>query len=238
MKNNRQSMIWGTLLVLFGVLMLLETMNLIHIVGQVVWAIIVGGIGLPFLFVYLNDRQQWWALIPGVVLVGVGVGILVGGQLSGIIITFSVGLPFLLIYLNDRNNWWALIPAWVMTSVSLIIILDWVGLDNLIAPWVMFAIALPFLAVYATNRDQWWALIPAGITGIIGIGLLVGAVLTSGAFWGIAIIAAGLWLILRNFRSNQSVAAPASALQDEPDTPSPFAAIDEPDPAARPQEPR
>ena len=142
-------------------------------------------------------------------------GILVQGEFAGIIITGSISLPFWLIYLNDRRNWWALIPGWVMLCVSAILLLDWVGLEWLISPFVNFAIAAPFLLVYTLDRKQWWALIPGGIMFAVGLLLLIVAIAKSFAFWPVLLIAGGIWLIYRALRPQSEV--PVSSISSSVD---------------------
>lgn len=230
MNRNRISLFLGGLLILLGVAFLLESFGVIHFMGRFVWAVILGGVSLPFWLVFLSDRRQWWALIPACVLSGIGMGVLVQGQLAGIIITGSISLPFWLIYLNDRRNWWALIPGWVMLCVSAIVLLSWIGLEWFIAPFVNFAIAAPFLLVYIRDREQWWALIPGGIMLVISLLLLVAAIARSFAFWPVLLILVGIWLIFRAFRPQR--ASPMSS------TPSSAEQVAQPDPAAQPEEPR
>ena len=226
--KDRNALVWGGLLILVGTLVLLDNLGVIHFVSRLIWALVLAGIGAPFLFVYLSKRDQWWALIPGCIMVGIAGGVLVGGTLSGIIITASIGLPFYLIFLTDRDQWWALIPGWVMTAVSMIILLAWISLDWFIAPFVMFAISAPFLLVYIQNRTEWWALIPGGIMAGIGVLILVGTILSSGVIWAIMLISLGAWMIIRAFRPSSSASLP----------PSQFEAPEAPDMTDLPPEPR
>lgn len=229
MKKQNVLPIWGVLLIALGLLLLLGNLGVFHSVGRILWALVIGGIGVPFLLVYLSDRNQWWSLIPGCTMVGVGAGILFGGTLAAIVINGSIALAFALIFLTDRRNWWALIPAWVMTSVCAIIFLSWIGLDWLVAPFVMFAIALPFLVVYIIDRDQWWALIPGGIMGVIGVFILIGEIMSISTLGPALIILVGVWLLYRAFKPKKESAAPS---------PSQFSSADLPEPDDRQEEPR
>jgi hypothetical protein len=203
MERNRSAIIWGALLILVGLVLLLETLGVVQFLGRFVWAVILVAGGLPFLLVYVSNRSQWWALIPGCTLAGVGLGVLVGGPLTPVIILASISLPFWMIYLADRQHWWALIPGWVLACVATIIVLGEIGLGWFVAPFVMFAIAAPFLLVYLLDTDQWWALIPGGIMTAIGIFLMAGQVVRTGVFWAVLLILAGLLFIYRAFRRGQ-----------------------------------
>jgi hypothetical protein len=232
MKNNRSALLWGGLLIVLGVGFLLESFGLIRIMSSFIWAVALVGISLPFWIIYLSERDQWWALFPGSILAGVGLGVLFGGSWAGIIITASVGLPFWLLYLTDRGRWWALIPGWTMLCVSLIILLDWLGLDWFIGPFVMFAIAAPFLLVYVLNREQWWALIPGGIMAAIGFAVLLAEITRNISFWPIFLILFGAWLIYRAYRPQRESPVGSDADVSRFDPPEP------PEPSAEPEEPR
>lgn len=237
MKNNRATMLIGGALILLGALLLLENLNLIHVIGRMVWSVGLIAVGLPFLLVFLSNREQWWALIPGSIMMGIGLGVLFRGEMAAIVINASISLPFWLIYLNDREQWWALIPGWVMACVTAIIVLAWIGMDWFVAPFVMFAIAIPFLLVYVLHRDQWWALIPGGIMAGIGGLILLGETLSSSFFWAAALILLGVWFIVRALRSPGQPDAGAVTPPPAADA-TRFEVEDLPDPAAEPDQPR
>jgi hypothetical protein len=167
-------------------------------------------VAVPFFAVYLRDRTQWWALIPGYVMLVVAAIVFfseTGGipdSLVGTLVLVSIGLPFLIIYLRDRGQWWALIPAYTMFSVGALIPLAELNInENLVAAYVMFAVALPFWVVYLRDREKWWALIPGGIMVVIGASLLLAEQLFRYLLPG-AIILAGLWILARQFMGGGS----------------------------------
>jgi hypothetical protein len=64
--------------------------------------------------------------------------------------------------------------------------------------WVLIAL----LSALFTSEIYWWALIPAGIMGIIGLGIVTDGILLDliafiGRAWPLALIAVGLYIILR-----------------------------------------
>jgi len=177
---------------------------------EAIAAYVLTAVAVPFIIVFLRDRRQWWALIPAyVMLVVAAIVFFAEGRgfpdyLVGTFVLFSIGLPFLAVFLRDRAHGWALIPAYVMFSIGLIIPLAELNLDgNYVAAYVMFAIALPFWVVYARDRTQWWALIPGGIMVAIGGSLLLAEQLFR-YLLPAAIIAAGLWILVRQFRGKDS----------------------------------
>jgi hypothetical protein len=145
--------------------------------GELIGAFVMFAIALPFFYVYVKNRENWWALIPAYIMASIGTLVAFGDIFPDFLIApfvlISIALPFLYVYLRNRENWWALIPAYVMLVIAFPLSLEIIFPGVLVAPYVMFAIALPFLYVYLRNREYWWALIPAGVTSLIGVGLLM-----------------------------------------------------------------
>lgn len=176
--------------------------------GAWIGSLIVGSISIPFLIVFLINREFWWALIPFYVLFSIAAMIaLIDTNLlqDAWIATYvlgSIGLPFLAVYLLNREHWWALIPTYVMFSIALMVGLIGANLltDLVIPAYVMLSVALPFFVVYFINREQRWALIPGGITGVIGLGFLLSTDFFQFVFPA-ALILLGGWVLLRAVRS-------------------------------------
>jgi hypothetical protein len=82
------------------------------------------GSALPFLYVFVRNRQaNWWALIPGGVLglmaVTTVLGRLLGEGWTDFLVLLGIALAFLAAFLVNRRNWWALIPAGILTLVAI-----------------------------------------------------------------------------------------------------------------------
>ena len=131
------------------------------------------GIGLAFILTYLLHKHYWWALIPGVIMTGIGASTLVdfllpktNGNWISFIILGSIGLAFLFVYLNDRHNWWALIPFGVMVSVGVLVLTGMVG-------YLFLGMGLTFAMIpLLTGHENWWAWIPGGVLGLLGMSFL------------------------------------------------------------------
>jgi hypothetical protein len=133
------------------------------------------GLVIPFAAAYLSDRtRNWWALIPGgVMLFLVLVTLLVdstGGEWVGAMFLFMIAAGFLLVYLNNRSRTWALLVAYIVGVLGIAPLMSTGGRDAAyFGPIFLFAVALPFFLVYLRSAENWWAIIPAGSVTVIAI---------------------------------------------------------------------
>jgi len=126
------------------------------------------GLTIPFAAAYLTDRtRNWWALIPGGVMVFLALTTLLvdtaGGEWVGALFLFMIALAFLVVYLNNQTRIWALIVAYATAVLGLAPLMSIGGRDAAyFGPIFLFAVALPFFVVYFRSANHWWAIIPAG----------------------------------------------------------------------------
>ncbi len=203
-KRNWGALIPGWITAVIGVIILLAGRGADELIG----ALIMFAIGLPFFVVYFSNRKNWWALIPGWVMSVLGVIILlsnqVSGELIGALFMFAIGIPFYVVYFMNRKYRWALIPAWVVTVLGFIILLSQAVAGEWIGTIMMFAIAIPFFLLYTRGREYWWALIPAGALTSVGAIILLSTLdlseavqvrlLGSVIFVGLSATFTALWL--------------------------------------------
>ena len=131
------------------------------------------GVGLAFIITFLMHNHYWWALIPGVIMGGIGVAtlieIFVPAATSNIIATIilgSIGLAFLLVFFLNRNHWWAIIPAGALASVAAMVLTGMVSM-LFIGLAVTFALIPLFI-----RREYWWGWIVCAVMAIMGIAFL------------------------------------------------------------------
>ena len=200
--------LWGILLIIGGILFLLDNLGILA-VGGLVWGIIMAVAGLVFLSVFASNREHWWALIPGFVLLAVGAIILLDtyapgglGEMAGVIMLGAIGLAFLLVYLVNRDNWWAIIPAGVMGTLAVISGLSQVltGFETGGIFFLGLGLTFALVAILPTPEGQMrWAFIPAGILFMIGLLLTAATSSLSGIIWPLALILFGLFFVWRAF---------------------------------------
>ncbi|MBM3136908.1 MAG: hypothetical protein FJZ98_01845, partial [Chloroflexi bacterium] len=145
-----------------------------HVNGNLIGALVLFGIGFPFLVVYLLDRSHRWALIPFGVMTVIGfiplLETFVSGQIFDLLEVGLLAVPFYVVFFWSRKNWWALIPAGVFTSVVIILLIERMGISfadiptgTLMGAVMNGGLALTF-GVLWLMRGQYstsWAIFPA-----------------------------------------------------------------------------
>lgn len=133
------------------------------------------GLLIPFVAAYLANRaQNWWALIPGGVMLFLTLTLLLvdsaGGEWIGALFLFMLAATFLVVYLNNRTRTWALIVAYILAVLGIAPLMASGGRDAAYyGPLFLFAVALPFFVLYFRSRENWWAIIPAGSVTTIAV---------------------------------------------------------------------
>lgn len=134
------------------------------------------GLLIPFVAAYLTDRvRNWWALIPGGVMLFLALVTLlvdnVGGEWVGSLFLFLIALSFFIVYMNNRTRTWALLVAYILFVLSLAPAMASFS-GNTAAYFgsvFLLAIALPFFVVYFRTQNNWWAIIPAGVMTTLAV---------------------------------------------------------------------
>ena len=204
---------WGWLFPtgVFGGLAVIVALATNHMDSAAVGSPLFFGLLLPFAAAYLTDRaRNWWALIPGGVMLFLALITLlvdtVGGEWIGAMFLLLIGLAFLAVYLNNPSRTWALIVAYVFGVLSIAPMLAAFGeMAAYFGSVFLFAVALPFFLLYFRSVENWWAIIPAGALTVVGIvaTLAIAGLIndgTSGGYVnaflmaGLAVVFAVLWL--------------------------------------------
>jgi hypothetical protein len=198
--------LWGSLLILAGLMFLLQNLGVFRF-GDLFWGVLFILGGGAFLTIFLQDRAQWWAIIPGFTLLGIGViiglTVLAPGFMAiigGSIVLGSIGLAFLIIFLLDREKWWALIPAGTMLTLTVVAAISQAvpGMETGGVFFLGLGLTFGVVALLPTSAGRMsWAWIPAGILALMGLLLMAAAGSLIGYLWPLVIIAAGGFLILR-----------------------------------------
>jgi hypothetical protein len=215
-----QALVWGGLLILFGVVGLVATF--ISLTAWV-WVVVLAVAGLGAFGVYLMDRSERALLIPAYVLWVVALMValitlnVLNDEFVATYVLAAIALPFLIVFLRNRAQWPMLIPAYVLVAVGVMVGLIGTGvLDELLIPaYVMFAIAIPFFWVYVRNPKQWWALIPGAVMAVIGLAFLI-AESSVQYVAPVVLILVGVWILARQFPRRQPVVPETPAPVSDP----------------------
>jgi hypothetical protein len=169
---------WGWLFPagVFGGLAVTIALAINHVDSAAVGSPLFFGLLIPFGAAYLTDRtRNWWALIPGGVMLFLALTTLtvdsIGGEWIGSLFLFLIGLSFLVVYLNNRTRTWALLVAYILGVLSLAPAMASGGGDTAAYFGSVFflAIAVPFFILYFRSNENWWAIIPAGVTTVLAV---------------------------------------------------------------------
>jgi hypothetical protein len=210
----------GGLLIALGVLILLEQLGIFTAGVSLLLAVVLGAVGVYFLGVFFSaPSARWWAVLPGVIFLDLAVLMVLGmvsptlactpnlggwvlscSELAGVVFLGGLGLSFWAVYAASRSQWWAVIPAGVLTTLALVTLAS-SGSNGGVAGGVFFlGLGATFLLVGllpTPGQRMGWAFIPAGIFFATGIILIAALTEFSGVFWGLALMALGVWLLLR-----------------------------------------
>ncbi len=209
--------LWGLLLILGGILYLLQNLNIVH-AGDLFWAVVLLLIGVVFLVTFLNNRADWWALIPGIILTFLGILVLLNlvvpgfsGSWIGPLFLAGIGLAFWAVYLNNHGFWWAIIPGGALLTLAVVAGLsDTVpGMETGGIFFLGLGVTFALLSVLPSgtgpeNRPLRWALIPAAV--LAGIGLIIMAETASliNYIWPALLILGGIYLVYLTVRTRRT----------------------------------
>ncbi len=210
MKRFDMRIVIGVVLIVAGSMYLLQNLGIFYGGVNLLGAIAVGSAGVASLYVYANNKENWWALIPGTTLIAIALNILLdmisydlGNILGGGIVLGGIALSFWMIYFTQRGSfWWAVIPAGVLSSLAVVAVADEIFGDTGGLFFLGLGLTFLFIATLPGYEGQLkWAFIPGWI--LIAIGAIslpfMGNLLN--ILFPLALIGAGVYVIYRNFKT-------------------------------------
>ena len=210
MKRFDMRIVLGLVLVVAGSMFLLQSLGLFHGGADLLWATILGGAGVAALYVYANNRANWWALIPGTTLVAIAFNIIISvisprasDMFGGGIVLGGIAVSFWLIFLTQRGYWWAVIPAGVLSSVALVTVADEIIPSGDTGGLFLIGLGLTFFLVAnlpGYENELKWAYIPGGILTLIGVLLLPFMDMIFNIIFPLALIGAGGYVLYKNYK--------------------------------------
>lgn len=208
MKKDQSKLVWGGILILAGILFLLQEFSILGNAFQYLWLLLMAAGATVFLWIYFTQQEQWWAIIPGLTLLGLSLAGLEGllnifpaSNLTGTVFLGCISIAFWLVYLRRQEQWWAIIPGGVLLTLAAVTvvesILGWTEVVFFLGLAVTFALVgiLP-----NQQQDTRWAFIPAGIMAVLGVLLFAPFKSAMLIFWPAALIALGVYILIRNWK--------------------------------------
>ena len=197
--------IGGILLIAAGVVFLLDNLEVITLDWEMLIGPMFGIGGIIFLLVFILNTDEWWALIPGFVLVGIGIIIFMSQNLDtmvdrwgGAVFLGLLGLAFIFIYMTHLEQWWAIIPGGVLFTLAGVTLLP---PDSEFTGGVFFlGMAITFALLYFLPKPAGrlkWALYPAGILLIVGLLVVLGVTNLTRYVFPVVLLVAGGFFIYR-----------------------------------------
>ena len=215
MRTIDARVVGGVLLIGFGLLFFLQSLGVTQALGSgFLWGVLFGAAGLLFLYAFLRDREQWWAIFPAMPMLGIATLMLldaiapaVSAVVGGALFLGLVSLGFWMVYYVRRDFWWAIIPGGAVGTTAVIALLANIVPAAETTALMLLGIGLTFLVLYFLPEGrgrQPWAIIPGGI--LIIIAALTGIAFGTMArfFWPLVFILGGLFLVLRSRKSTPS----------------------------------
>ncbi len=207
--HNRKSgaLIWGVLLIVFGIGFLMQSLGLFKGMGALVWAGFMAFGGLVFLYVRAQSAENWWGFIPGFALLGLAAliawdAIWPESDLGVVAFMGGLSLGFWAVYLDRRERWWAMIPGGVLAALALMLLAE--ALDVPVDEGGLFlllmGVAFVVVALFSPRDvDTRWAYIPAGVLGLIGLLLLLASAKLAQFVVPVGLLGGGIYLLARGY---------------------------------------
>jgi len=207
MKKDQSRLIWGGMLILAGILFLLQELNILGNAFQYLWLILMAAGAAVFIWIYFTKKEQWWAIIPGLTLLGLSLSGLdsllnfyPGSNWTGAIFLGCIGLAFWLIYLRRQDQWWAIIPGGVLITLAAVAglekVLDWSGGIFFLGLAATFAL----VGILPNQLDTRWAFIPAAVLAVLGVTSFAPLKSVMVVIWPVALIALGVYILFRSWK--------------------------------------
>lgn len=152
-------------------------------IGMLFWPLLIAGGGLVFLYFFAVSKANWWAAIPGCVLLSIGLTAALPwlapgfeGRLGGPIVLAGISLGFWLVYLRVPANWWAIIPAGVMLTLASITLLSTEnGMETAGVFFIGLGLTFALVALLpGASLRMAWPWIPSGVLLTMGF-LFIGS---------------------------------------------------------------
>jgi len=201
------ALIWGVLLIVFGIGFLMQSLGLFVGMGALVGTGFMAFGGLVFLYVRAQNAENWWGFIPGFALLGLATliawdAIWPESNLGVVAFMGGLSLGFWAVYLDRRERWWAMIPGGVLAALALMLLADALNVPIDEGGLFLLLMGVAFVVVAwlsPQDVDTRWAFIPAIVLGLIGVTVMLATAELARFVLPAIMLAGGLYLLARGY---------------------------------------
>jgi len=194
-----------------GILALLINLDVIKLPGTisgggVLWLVLFSLSGLAFLGIYLKSGDNWWAVIPGLTLIGLGIVVSdifpsAYQYISVVVLLALLGFSFLGAYLMHRSYWGLIFPVGLLLTAAAHTLISKTAIHEYSGAFLWLGFALTLFVVYWVSPGKAkWLLFPAVACIYLAIVAGAGALLKISIFLPGFLILLGGVVIWRAFR--------------------------------------
>ena len=202
MRRYDPRLIIGVLLVLGGLLALLDEVGIVSNASGIFWGLVLAAGGLVFLYMLVNNRDNWWAAFPAFTLLGLAAAAFLPAALEdfdGLVFFAGISLGFWWVYFTSTaERWWAIIPAGVLLTLGVVSSLEDVsGMETGGLFFLGLGVTFILVAILPGGGGRSWALIPGTI--LVLFGALLGTPYRgiTDYLWPAVLIVLGGYLVVR-----------------------------------------
>jgi hypothetical protein len=204
-RKNYWALIPGSILGVVAFIPLIEN----RVAGEIIGAMVLFSLAVPFLLIYLISPERRWALIPALVLGSIALiplmVSLASQTLLPVLVLLVIALPFAIVFVVSRSSWWALIPAGFFASIALSILAAGGARPESSGPAIsggMFlgwALTFFILWLLRASKPTAWAIYPSLVLAVVAV--VSFAFSPSLSFiWPVALILAGGFILYNALR--------------------------------------
>jgi hypothetical protein len=174
---------------------------------EMIGALVIWSVALPFVVFYFRSQVHRLALIPGFFIILAGAIVLLVNhtpeETIGTFVLLVLAFPFFTIYFFTKN-WWAAVPAGVLMTLALLVPFA-VGIQGnslesgLLSAAMFLGFAIPFAWLWWRRNvfpTTWTKYPAAGLIAAAAVALAPGMLIQSS--WLVFVIVFGAWLLYDN----------------------------------------
>ena len=217
MRKQNHKLIFGMIIILIGMLLLLNNLDLFNFDAEFWYGLVIVSLGIGMLMAYRENKSKKSALWLGVIFILIGLILILSSinlfsdDFLGVLVLWALGVLFASIYVQRNERWWAIIPAGLFFVLGAIVLIE--SLNILGTEFngfiFLFGCGLVFWFLYLIQDEK----SKFGWAGIVGMLLAILSFFVLSEEWDsliadilfpVSIIFSGVYLIVRGIGKNQN----------------------------------